>query len=562
MTTKFHIGEKENGSSFNLPIELVTQTVAILAKRGVGKSYTASVCAEEMLRNSEQTVIIDPTGAWWGLRSSSDGKSEGFPVVVIGGDNVATNLPIEEHGGEAFARAIVEQRFSAIIDLSTLRKGESRRFLVPFLETLYRLNREPLHLIIDEADDIAPQKPFGDEAQLLGAVEDIVKRGRKKGIGCTLITQRPADLAKQVLTQCEMLVTLRMTHPRDIKAIEEWVAVHGEPETAETMIKSLPSLPVGTAWFWSPGWGDIFEKVKIRKRTTFDSSATPKPGEKVTKPKKLSEIDIEALGGKIKEAAEKVKENDPKALKEKVRKLELALDVKNRPAIPDARTIQNEVELAVLKALKRRDEEWRNRIKIVVDEPMLVTFEPTKEKIQIAPKKGPYSIIEIPKENFYEKRGTITGNSWTGGIAKILKALRHRPNGLTSRQLGVFAGMSSKSGTFSTYISKLRTEGLIEKGQNDQFTLTPLGQNSTEDIPPLPRGRELSNYWVSQLGRGEGKILTTLCGVYPESLSKEKLAEFTGFSLSGTFSTYLSKLRSLELIEGSSEIRASSELFE
>ena len=46
-------------------------------------------------------------------------------------------------------------------------------------------------------------------------MQDIVRRGRKKGIGCTLITQRPAVLSKDVLTQCEVLCVLRLVHPVD-----------------------------------------------------------------------------------------------------------------------------------------------------------------------------------------------------------------------------------------------------------------------------------------------------------------------------------------------------------
>jgi len=47
-------------SDLSLPIEAVTQTFAILAKRGVGKTYTASVMAEEMLKSNLHVVIVDP----------------------------------------------------------------------------------------------------------------------------------------------------------------------------------------------------------------------------------------------------------------------------------------------------------------------------------------------------------------------------------------------------------------------------------------------------------------------------------------------------------------------
>lgn len=73
--------------ALSLPIEAVTQTFAILAKRGVGKTYTGAVMVEEMLAAEQQVVVCDPIGVWWGLRSSADGRSPGFPIVVFGGEH-------------------------------------------------------------------------------------------------------------------------------------------------------------------------------------------------------------------------------------------------------------------------------------------------------------------------------------------------------------------------------------------------------------------------------------------------------------------------------------------
>ena len=73
--------------NFNLPYEAVTQTFGILAKRGGGKTYTASVMAEEMLDNGLPVVIADPIGVWWGLRTSADGKKPGHSIIVFGGDH-------------------------------------------------------------------------------------------------------------------------------------------------------------------------------------------------------------------------------------------------------------------------------------------------------------------------------------------------------------------------------------------------------------------------------------------------------------------------------------------
>jgi hypothetical protein len=71
-----------------LPAEAVTQTFAILAKRGAGKTYTAAVMVEEMLKAGLPVVVGGPVGVWWGLRSSADGQQAGLPIVIMGASTV------------------------------------------------------------------------------------------------------------------------------------------------------------------------------------------------------------------------------------------------------------------------------------------------------------------------------------------------------------------------------------------------------------------------------------------------------------------------------------------
>jgi len=265
------------GPGLVLPVEAVTETFAILAKRGAGKTYTAAVLVEEMMGAGLPVVIVDPVGVWWGLRSSADGTAEGLPVVIFGGDHA--DLPLAETAG-GLADLVVDERVPAVLDLSTLSKSAGRRFMTDFAERLYHRNRDPLHLVLDEADAFAPQRTDPGGQRLLGAIEDLVRRGRARGIGVTLITQRPAVLNKDVLTQAEVLIALRMTGPRDVAAIDEWVRLHAEEDQATEVKRSLPSLPVGTAWVWSPGWLGLLQRVAVRARTTFDSSATPKAGQR------------------------------------------------------------------------------------------------------------------------------------------------------------------------------------------------------------------------------------------------------------------------------------------
>jgi Holliday junction resolvase RusA-like endonuclease len=79
----------------------------------------------------------------------------------------------------------------------------------------------------------------GEDAHLVNAWQRIVKQGRFKGLGCTLVSQRSASLNKDVLTQVDTLIVLRTTSPQDRAAVKAWVDVHAD---AGDMLATLPSL--------------------------------------------------------------------------------------------------------------------------------------------------------------------------------------------------------------------------------------------------------------------------------------------------------------------------------
>lgn len=571
----------------SLPLEAVTQTFGILAIKGSGKSYTGSVMAEEMLNAGQQVIAIDPTGAWWGLQSSADGKKEGYGIVVFGGDHA--NIALDEHSGELIAQTLVEQKISAILDLSIMRKGAMKRFVADFLETLYRINREALHVFVDEADLFAPQKTFGDEARTLGAMEDMVRRGRKRGIGCTMITQRPASINKDVLTQVEILIGLRLNHPRDIDAIEEWVKVNATIAQAKTMIDSLPSLQTGHAWIWSPSWLNVFKKVTIRKRTTFDSGATPKPGQRTITPKKLARIDIEKLGFKINESISKKKEEDPATLKKKIIELERQLkSEKTLGNVDRSFVIDNSETINKLsKSIEQLESEKHMQSKIIGKYKVL--FDSTKMKfdelsaslkpidVKIAELK-PYQLkalselegktkITYKKINAPEQTQVSQQTQYSFSLGKcergILTVLAHRkPNESSKNLIAIQSGYSSSSGGFNNSLSKLKQQGFIS-GSNGIYNITNSGEVALGEYDPLPTGEALHKYWIDKLPKCESRILARLIEIYPASSGKHTLASWLSYSeTSGGFNNSLSRLRTLELINGSSiEMVASSNLF-
>ena len=536
----------------SLPPEAVTETFAILAKRGAGKTYTASVLVEELLKAGLPVAAVDPVGVWWGLRSSATGKSEGFPITVFGGDH--GDLPLEEGAGQVIADFLVEERAPAVLDLSLLTKGKQRAFMTDFAERLYHRNREALHLVLDEADAFAPQKPPKGAERLLGAVEDLVRRGRARGLGVTLVTQRSAVLNKDVLTQVEVLVALRTTSPQDRNAIKAWIDYQGEEERAREVLGSLPSLPVGTAWVWSPAWLGELQRVKVRKRETFDSSATPKAGETALEPRKLAKVDLERLRERMEATVEKAKAEDPKELRRRIRGLEkeLAAARADKPE-PEVREVEvpvlSEEIVARVEGIVRGAKEAGASLAAACDElgeQLARAQRPVPADVPTPPRATPTpptAAAAAPAE----ERGL------EGGPRKILEALaRRHPMKVTRAQLGTLSGYTARGGTFQKYFSILKREGfLVERG--GEVEVTQDGLDYLGVIPEAPQTPdEMLEMWRAALEGGPRRLLDVLVE-HQGPMTRQELGELTGYEASGgTFQKYLSILKrnNLVVVEG------------
>lgn len=300
-----------------LPWDIVTQTVGILGQKGSGKTHFATVMLEEMIENSLPVVVIDPMGVFYGVRSSIDGKRPGLDVTILGGE--FGDVSIAPGMGRGVAQWLVQDRRPVILDLSDMRNEPQCEFVADFAEELYVLNRGrthgiPLHIIVDEADLYAPQQPGSTaEKRSLGALDDIVRRGRRRGLGLTMITQRPAAIAKAILTQISVLAIFRIVGPQDRRAMEDWLK-YGAGMQRDLVLNSLGTLPPGCAWIWSPGWLKVLKKVQMRQRRTFDSGITPKVGEKPHGDLVMADIDISGIAESLNDLCVEVAENDPKVI--------------------------------------------------------------------------------------------------------------------------------------------------------------------------------------------------------------------------------------------------------
>src|SRR5256885_1686960 len=89
-----------------LPVEVAREPIRLPAKRGAGKTPTAIVLAEEMLDAGVQIVVLDPVGAWWGLRSK-------YEIPILGGKH--GDVPLEPTAGALIADVVVDSGASLVL---------------------------------------------------------------------------------------------------------------------------------------------------------------------------------------------------------------------------------------------------------------------------------------------------------------------------------------------------------------------------------------------------------------------------------------------------------------
>src|SRR5690606_34994332 len=110
-----------------------------------------------------------------------------------------------------------------------------------------------------------------------------------------------------------------------------------------------------------------------------------------------------------------------------------------------------------------------------------------------------------------------------------------------------------------TYLSRLRSLGLVE---GRDLVLTPAGEATSAPPATPPGGEALRRIVLERIDAPLERILSPLIEAYPEERTHETIAASAGYSpASGTWRTYLSRLRSLDLIEGRGGLKAQDWLF-
>lgn len=249
-----------NDAGESLPVvEVLTGRGVVLGKSGSGKSNSASVVVEELLDDGYPVLIVDVDGEYFGLK-------EEYELLHLGADEEC-DLQVGPEHSEKIAELTLEQNIPVILDVSGYLHEEDQKELIKevgrHLFAKEKKLKKPFLMVIEEIHEYIPESGLDDAGQML---IKIAKRGRKHGLGLCGISQRPADVKKDFITQCDWHVWHRLTWDNDTNVVRRVLGT----EYADAVQK----LDDGEA-FLHTDWDDQIRRADFRRKHTFDAGATP-----------------------------------------------------------------------------------------------------------------------------------------------------------------------------------------------------------------------------------------------------------------------------------------------
>ncbi|MEF8831636.1 MAG: DUF87 domain-containing protein, partial [Halobacteriales archaeon] len=244
-----------------LPVlEVLTGRAFLTGKSGSGKSNSISVVAEKLLDSGFGLLIVDVEGEYYGLK-------EEYEILHAGADEECDIRVGEEHA-DKLASLALEQNVPIILDLSGfLEEGNAEALLTEVARHLFAKEKklkQPFLMIVEEIHEYVPEG--GGLSEVGRMLVKVAKRGRKHGLGIAGISQRPADVKKDFITQCDWLVWHRLTWQNDTRVVKRVLG--------SDYAEAVEDLNDGEG-FLMTDWGEDVRKVQFYRKETFDAGATP-----------------------------------------------------------------------------------------------------------------------------------------------------------------------------------------------------------------------------------------------------------------------------------------------
>ena len=241
---------------------VATGRTCVLGSSGSGKSYTVGVLCEELCRNEVPFAIVDTEGEHTGLK-------EKFEAIWVGEEDGSDlswgNIDLNDLARQA------PDISPLILDVSDLT--DPRDKVSSFVSALYQTlteRRTPYLVVVEEADKFVPQ--YGQRVPIFA---EVARRGRKRGMGLMICSQRPSLVDKNVLSQCGNQLIGKLIIQNDLQSVAQFFPGKGLP-------KELTSLKAGQ-FFAMGGFATTPSLVTIKKRITRPGGVTPALSKRVVK---------------------------------------------------------------------------------------------------------------------------------------------------------------------------------------------------------------------------------------------------------------------------------------
>lgn len=550
------IGKGKGGVEID-PGKLVGGCALIQGTRGCGKSYLVRVIVEQTIPAGLQTIILDPEGEFATLREKCD-------ILIAGPDG---DVPCEVRSAKLLARRVAELGVSTVVDMSDLLRDDQAALVDAFLTELDRLPKrleQSRLVVIDEAHEFAPEQGKA-RSQSTKAVIALMSRGRKRGLGAILVTQRLSKLRNDAASEAATRFILR-TSPIDLVTAQRLLGI--TPKERE-ILRNLPDGVVMAEGAALSHTGVVNFQVRTAQTTHPEPGTrykvTPPPPKRAVK-NLLAEL-ADMPPSKAEEEAASLE-----AANKKIRELEKRIRAlqSETPSEPD--TARFKAAVAALaqkiadKATTKQIKQYETMLTKVGRE--LSKIDRAIETISDASRQAqiyageevlPFAQDDVPKQHPRSSRASsrppaaTNGQKKTpgGGKRRILVALASVGDWVPRPELAILANLSPRTGTFSDYLSLLKREGYIEDA-GGQYRITDAGLATLGDYTPVPvSGNDLIDKWRPAGTGGKGRIFNALADAGPRGLDRSDLAAVADLNpRTGTFSDYLSYWRRLGVIEG------------
>lgn len=578
------IGKTEAGKDLVIDTKrLLVSRMLIQASSGGGKSWATRRILEQTA-NHVQQVILDIEGEFATLREKFD-----YIICAPNGADAVANVQT----AAILSRRLRETRASAIIDLYDLPMHDRKTFVKLFLEEFVEAPKSMWHpciVVVDEAHHFVPERGKG-ESVATEAVNDLITRGRKRGLCGILATQRLSKLNKDSAAELHnKLIGLAVLDDDVRRAADDL----GMP--FKEAVPALRSLEPGEFFCYGPALNRTVTKIRVGAVVTTH----PEPGSTATLTPPPPSDKIRSLLAKLTDLPKEA-EQEARTLADFKRenanlKRELTLARKEQPKQTAAqiKTIEKPVVgMKAIKGIQTADASMRKTLKRLHDaqeaireglagyqreiDRLITEF----RKIPVAGNQAtPKPFITVhARQPMQPATAKALQDLGQAAIRKVNGETNLSPmdrailtvlaqfadEGCRANKLVLLAGYTLNGSTRNSF-SKLRTAGFIVGSNTDVLRITHEGMDALGPYDPLPiDGDGLRNYWLnhSMLTPMDRSILKRLIN-NPDGMEAEPLCVEAGYTLNGSTRNSFSKLRTAGLIVGKNTdvIRAVSELLQ